>query len=105
MRTAHTADHRTVRADLRAQANPVRPGSAGVDDPGAFDTRLLPADLIAPKHTGDPTMTDVHGQHLGVITGDCTRIHGLYQPLRHESLRELALRILVTEDRPAAAGV
>ena len=50
-------------------------------------------------------MTDIHGEHLGVIARHRAGFHGLDQPLRHQALGEFALRVLVTEDRPAPAGV
>ena len=50
-------------------------------------------------------MPDIHGEHLGVIACHRASFYSLDQPLRHQPLRELALCVLITEDRPAPSGI
>src|SRR5437899_12626486 len=50
-------------------------------------------------------MTYIHRQHLTVITHHCTGFQCFHYPLSDQSLRELALRILEAENRPAPSRV
>ena len=105
MRTANAANHGVRGLDAGALAQAVRPGSGGIDDPGGFDALFFPAQVISQQHACHAPMADIHGKYLSVIACHRPGFHGLDQPLRHQSLGEFALGILVTKYRPAPAGV
>ena len=89
----------------RALAQPVRPGTGRIDNPGAFDPLFLAAEFISQKHPDDSPMADIHGQHLGVIANHRPSFYSLDQPLGNQSLGKLTLRVFVTENRPAPSRV
>src|SRR5690242_17130069 len=91
--------------DARPRAQPVRPGAGGVDDPCALDALLRAAELVSQQHAYRTPMADIHREHLGVIACHRASFYSLDQPLRHQPLRELALCVLITEDRPASSRI
>ena len=105
VRAADAFHHRMRGLDAGALAQPVCPRTSGIDDPGGFDTFFFPGQLVPQQDASHAPLADIHGEHLRVIARHRASLHRLYQPLRHQTLGEFALGILVAEHRPAPATV
>src|SRR5207245_10859915 len=68
-------------------------------------THLIASKPVAQQDSLSSLMTYIQRQHLTVITHHCTGFQCFHYPIGDQSLRELALRILEAENRPAPTRV
>ena len=83
----------------------IDPRAGGIDDPLAFDVAFLPGEVIAQDDAADAALGGANGEDGGVIASDGSGGAGVTQPVGHQALGELALRVLIGIEGPALSGV